>query len=97
VLFGAYDPELDVCICFYDQVGAHGAMGGRQSWPFILTRPGLVPDDYVIDDPMDLHPLFRRYTRDVGMPRPDAPAATPTGAGEADVRLASRPGTAGRP
>jgi hypothetical protein len=62
ILFGAYDPEQDVCICFDDQVGAHGALGGRQFWPFLLTPPGLVPDDHVIEDPLDLHPLFRRYT-----------------------------------
>lgn len=65
ILFGAYDPELDSCICFDDQIGAHGAMGGRQSWPFLLTPRGLVPEDYTIDDPLDLHPLFKRYsTRD---------------------------------
>jgi hypothetical protein len=63
VLFGAYDPVQDICVCFDDQVGAHGAMGGRQSWPFLLTPRGLVPKDYIIEDPLDLHPLFRRYTR----------------------------------
>jgi hypothetical protein len=68
ILFGAYDPEQDVCICFDDQVGAHGAMGGRQSWPFIMTPRGLVPDDYVIDDPLDLYPLFRRYTEEPDLP-----------------------------
>ena len=61
VLFGAYDPIRDYCICFDDQVGAHGAMGGRQFWPFLLTPPGLVPDGYVVEDPLDLYPLFKRY------------------------------------
>jgi hypothetical protein len=61
VLFGAWDPERNLCICFDDQVGAHGAMGGAQYWPFLLTPPGLVPADYVIDDPLDLYPLLRRY------------------------------------
>jgi hypothetical protein len=61
VLIGAYDPESDVCICFDDQVGAHGALGGRQFWPFLMTPPGLVPRDYRITDPLDLHPLLRRY------------------------------------
>jgi hypothetical protein len=37
-------------------------MGGRQSWPFLLTPRGLVPEDYVVDGPIDLYPLFRRYT-----------------------------------
>jgi hypothetical protein len=61
ILFGAYNAEQDCCICFDDQIGAHGAMGGRQSWPFLLTPRGLVPEDYTIEDPLDLHPLFRRY------------------------------------
>jgi hypothetical protein len=78
VLFGAYDPESDECICFDDQVGAHGAMGGRQSWPFILTTPGLIPADHVIEDPLDLHPLFRRYLRTTrGAATPDR--RTPAG------------------
>ncbi len=64
VLFGAYDPATDLCICFDDQVGAHGALGGRQFWPFILTPPGLVPEDHVIEDPLDLFPLFQRYADD---------------------------------
>ncbi|HEY8468725.1 MAG TPA: alkaline phosphatase family protein [Longimicrobiales bacterium] len=61
VLIGAYDPERDVCVCFDDQIGAHGALGGRQFWPFLLTPPGLVPDDHPIEDPLDLYPLLRRY------------------------------------
>jgi hypothetical protein len=75
ILFGAYDPKRDVCICFDDQVGAHGAMGGVQSWPFLLTPRGLVPQDYRIDDPLDLHWLFRRYSERVELPvAPHAPA-----------------------
>jgi hypothetical protein len=62
ILFGAYDPERDICICFDDQVGAHGAMGGNQFWPFLMTPRGLVDPDYEINDPLDLHPLFARYT-----------------------------------
>ena len=61
VLMGTYDPELDLQICFDDQVGAHGALGGRQFWPFLLTAPGLVSDRHPIRDPLDLHPLFARY------------------------------------
>jgi hypothetical protein len=61
VLFGAYDPFDDLQVCFDDQVGAHGALGGRQFWPFLLTQPGLVPHTYPIADPLDLHPLLARY------------------------------------
>ncbi|HZD04519.1 MAG TPA: alkaline phosphatase family protein, partial [Longimicrobiales bacterium] len=46
VLFGAYDPDEDLQVCFDDQVGAHGALGGRQFWPFFLSAPGLVPATY---------------------------------------------------
>lgn len=69
ILFGAYDPVKDYCICFDDQVGAHGAMGGRQFWPFLLTPPGLVKEDVVIEDPLDLYPIFRKYTK--GRRQPD--------------------------
>ncbi len=62
ILFGAYDRQQDRQICFDDQVGAHGAMGGRQFWPFLLTPPGLVDAAATIDDPLDLHPILRRYT-----------------------------------
>jgi hypothetical protein len=68
VLFGAYDPVNDVQVCFDDQVGAHGALGGRQFWPFILSAPGLISDRYPIADPLDLHPIFARYP----LPEPDA-------------------------
>jgi hypothetical protein len=64
ILIGAYDKERDVCICFDDQVGAHGGIGGRQFWPFLMTPPDLVPGDYVIDDPLDLHAIFARYSLD---------------------------------
>jgi hypothetical protein len=80
ILFGAYDPDTDVCICFDDQIGAHGAMGGRQSWPFLLTPRGLVPEDYIIDDPLDLHALFRRYTQppdEPGLQRHEEERRTP--------------------
>jgi hypothetical protein len=63
IMFRAYDPERDYCICFDDQVGAHGAMGGRQFWPFIMNPRGLIPDDYQINDPLDLYPLFNRYPK----------------------------------
>lgn len=71
ILFGAYDPDADVCICFDDQVGAHGALGGRQFWPFFMNAEGTVPDGMQLTDPLDLHPLFRRY------PLPDPPSPGP--------------------
>jgi hypothetical protein len=68
ILFGAYDPERDRCICFDDQVGAHGALGGVQGRPFIMAPRGLIPEDYPIDDPLDLYQLFRRYTEPPDLP-----------------------------
>jgi hypothetical protein len=73
ILFGAYDPELDRCICFDDQIGAHGAFGGRQGTPFIMAPRGLVPEDYPINDPLDLHPLFRRYAEKPELPLLELP------------------------
>ncbi len=65
VLFGAWDPVRNVCICFDDQVGAHGAMGGAQYYPFLLTRPGLVPPGARVDEPLDIHALLSRYREPV--------------------------------
>jgi len=64
VLFGAYD-GYDI-VSFDDQVGAHGAMGGRQFWPFLMTPPGKLAPDYEINDPLDLYPVFMKY-RNVGI------------------------------
>jgi hypothetical protein len=86
ILFGAYDPDRDLCVCFDDQVGAHGALGGRQFWPFFLSASGTVPDDFPLEDPLDLHPVFARYPlagpgpspdlgRSGGRARPDAAAS----------------------
>ncbi|MGH7482709.1 MAG: alkaline phosphatase family protein [Longimicrobiales bacterium] len=63
VLIGAYDPAEDLCVCFDDQVGAHGGIGGRQFWPFLLSPPDWVPEGRTLQDPLDLHPLLDRYTR----------------------------------
>lgn len=71
ILFGAYDPEADTCVCFDDQVGAHGAMGGRQFWPFFLSARGTVPEDLKLDDPLDLHPIFARYPLEGPAPTPE--------------------------
>jgi hypothetical protein len=68
IVFGAYDPERDRCVCFDDQVGAHGAIGGRQGWPFFMAPRGLVPAEYQICDPLDLYPIFRRYSEGATQP-----------------------------
>ena len=75
ILFGAYDPETDSCVCFDDQIGAHGALGGRQGRPFIMAPRGLVPEDFPIEDPLDLHLLFRRYLEEPELPVLERPEA----------------------
>ena len=53
VLFGAYDGyEI---VCFDDQVGAHGAAGGNQLYPFLIAPRSLGLDDAVLEDARDLH------------------------------------------
>jgi hypothetical protein len=60
VLFGAYDGyEI---VCFDDQVGAHGAAGGNQLYPFLIAPRSLGLDDAVLEDARDLHgALMARY------------------------------------
>lgn len=61
VLFSVYDKDSDLCISFDDQLGAHGAFGGRQFWPFLLTEPGTLASHHVVSDPLDLYPILKRY------------------------------------
>lgn len=61
VLFGAYD-GYDI-ISFDDQVGAHGAAGGDQMYPFLITPPDLDLRDATVEDARDIHRvLMTRYT-----------------------------------
>lgn len=56
VLFGAYD-GYDM-ISFDDQVGAHGAVGGPQGYPFLITPPALDVGAETIEDARDIHRLI---------------------------------------
>ncbi|HUQ20946.1 MAG TPA: alkaline phosphatase family protein [Gemmatimonadaceae bacterium] len=53
VLFGAYD-GFEI-VSFDDQIGAHGSAGGDQVFPFLITPPGLLEGDEVIEDARDIH------------------------------------------
>jgi len=53
VLFGAYD-GFEI-ISFDDQIGAHGSAGGDQVFPFLITPPGLLVGDEIIEDARDIH------------------------------------------
>lgn len=60
VLFGAYDGyEM---VSFDDQVGAHGAAGGAQTFPFLITPPELDLSHDTLEDARDVHrAVLRRY------------------------------------
>ena len=62
VVFGAYDGyEI---VCFDDQVGAHGAAGGNQLYPFLVAPAPLGLADVVLEDARDLHThLMSKYAR----------------------------------
>lgn len=60
VLFGAYD-GYDI-ISFDDQVGGHGAAGGDQVYPFLITPPDLDVSEERIEDARDIHRVvMQRY------------------------------------
>jgi hypothetical protein len=60
VLFGAYDGYETVS--FDDQVGAHGAAGGDQAYPFLLAPAALGLEQQTIEDARDIHRvLMSRY------------------------------------
>lgn len=53
VLFGAYD-GYDI-VSFDDQVGAHGSAGGDQTYPFLITPPGIDTAGETLEDARDIH------------------------------------------
>ena len=60
VIFGAYDGyEI---VSFDDQIGAHGAAGGNQTWPFLIADRALALEHATLEDARDLHTaLMARY------------------------------------
>lgn len=60
ILFGNYDPEKDLVICFEKQWAAHGGLGGAQDYPFILYPRHLNWDLSAVRNARDLYPLFAR-------------------------------------
>lgn len=62
VMFGAYDGyEI---VSFDDQIGAHGAAGGGQLYPFLITPPDVDLSGAKIEDARDIHRvLLARYAR----------------------------------
>ena len=60
VLFGAYDGyEI---VSFDDQIGAHGAAGGNQLYPFLIGPPHLELRTATLEDARDVHAaILARY------------------------------------
>jgi hypothetical protein len=58
LLFGSYDPQRDVVICFESQVAAHGGLGGAQDYPVIIYPRKLNWDMSVVHNARDLYGLF---------------------------------------
>jgi hypothetical protein len=61
-IFGAYDGyEI---VSFDDQIGAHGAAGGNQLYPFMIGPRELGLDEACIDDARDVHrAVLSKYAR----------------------------------
>jgi hypothetical protein len=62
IIFGAYDGyEI---VSFDDQIGAHGAAGGNQVFPFVIGPSHLHLDRAKLDDARDIHTaILERYAR----------------------------------
>jgi hypothetical protein len=60
ILFGSYDPEEDLVICFENQIASHGGLGGAQDYPFIMYPRSLNWDLAHVRDSRDLYPLFAK-------------------------------------
>jgi hypothetical protein len=60
IIFGAYDGyEI---VSFDDQIGAHGAVGGQQVFPFVIGPAHLELDAARLDDARDIHSaIMSRY------------------------------------
>jgi hypothetical protein len=60
IIFGAYDGyEI---VSFDDQIGAHGAAGGQQVFPFVIGPAHLDLEAARLDDARDVHSaIMSRY------------------------------------
>ncbi|HEX5830715.1 MAG TPA: alkaline phosphatase family protein [Gemmatimonadaceae bacterium] len=92
VLFGAFD-GFEI-VSFDDQVGAHGSLGGDQTYPFLVTPPSLDLDGETLENARDIHRvIMARYARgapDAANPPIDDAAARHAAAPPAPI-LPTRP------
>lgn len=88
VLIGAFDGHQ--IVSFDDQVGAHGSIGGDQTFPFLIAPRSLGVRDAVLDDARDIHRVIMSRYRVPSPPPPEemdesvaAPPAPPRSASAA--------------
>jgi len=80
ILFGNYDPEKDLVICFEKQWASHGGIGGAQDYPFILYPRYLQWDLSSVWNARDLYPLFAQQRNLLpSETMPDRPLPLPIG------------------
>lgn len=70
ILFGNYDPQGDIVICFERQWASHGGLGGAQDYPFILYPRYLNWDLSSVQNSHDLYPLFAQQRNLLPLPLP---------------------------
>jgi hypothetical protein len=58
MLFGAYDPIQDWVVCFENQWGSHGGLGGAQDRPFVVYPGQFEWDLSRVHNSIDLYPLL---------------------------------------
>jgi len=64
----AYDPDTNELPAFEHQVGAHGALGGPQTHPFVMHPVELPMRDNVIHSAPELHKVLKGWLAHVGQP-----------------------------
>jgi len=58
ILFGSYDADQDLVVCFERQWASHGGLGGAQDSPFIMCPRELGWDFSHVRNARDLYPFF---------------------------------------
>lgn len=58
IIQGAFDRSTNQVVCFENQVGSHGGLGGPQSYPFILYPKRLSINLKRVENARDLYPFF---------------------------------------
>ena len=89
IIFGAYDGyEI---VSFDDQIGAHGAAGGQQVFPFVIGPAYLELETARLDDARDIHSaIMMKYARYVCHPEPKVCRTRGSSAGQRGLSASQR-------